>query len=475
MGGFARWFTFGLVASLFAMMVLPDLAEAQRRRRRRGRAAQIQRQRARARAQARARRQRREDPAEQRRILIEEFGGPRAQSVRGVVVRALREDGGFDLVPVEEANATAERIGVDPTSEDGRAAVAREHEIAAVIEGRVRRGRQWRVTVTVYNGADMSVLAEEEWSSRRPASLDRQVGSDILARIGDALRNAQAPPPQPDEPEPRITRREGGEEPPEGPAETEEPGETETWSAGPTPPWSDTAIGVKFFSRSLSWNDDLFGALRAYELGGAPALVVSTTWYPGAHFSEGIVGSIGLAFDLEHAFAVESTTSDGERFPTTELAWAFGLRGRFALGPATVLPLVQYGGHVYAIDPAGPGNPRPAIPDVSYRFVRAGLGGRMELIPEFVLHVDLAYLFVSEAGEIISELYFPHGEVGGVEVAVGASYRVTGPLWVEVGFDVRRYFFTMNPVPGDLWVAGGAVDQYLGARFGLAIRPGSGE
>jgi hypothetical protein len=462
MSSLARLFTVVLCATLLASWLLPEDADAQRRRRRRrGRArqpaAQVQQQ------------------GPEQRLLVEEFSGPRGDSVRNAVVRALRSGGGVRIVPEDDAREIADRLGLEARSEDGRAAIARETGVAAIIAGRVTSGRRHRVTITVYNGADLSVLAEEEWSSRRAGSLVGAVGDDVGMRLGDALRRAEAPPDSTgppgggEEEEEEVEEEETGEEE-TGEEEEEEEEEVEAPDGSPRP-WIDASVGLRFFSRNLSWNDDLFGALRAYELGGAPAIAVSTTWYPGGHFSDGIPAALGIAFDFEHAFAVESTTSDGDRFPTTELAWGIGVRARFRIATVEVLPVVQYGGHVYAIDPAGPGNPRPAIPDVSYRFIRFGAAGRMEVIPKFVVDFSAAYLSVSEAGEIISELYFPNGSAAGIEGGLGAAYNLGGAVWIEVGFDLRRYFYSMNPTPGDLWVAGGAVDQYLGARFGLAIRP----
>ncbi|MBL9016862.1 MAG: hypothetical protein JNL83_21925, partial [Myxococcales bacterium] len=44
-------------------------------------------------------------------------------------------------------------------------------------------------------------------------------------------------------------------------------------------------------------------------------------------------------------------------------------------------------------------------------------------------------------------------------------------LDVQARLDLRRYFFAMNPEPGDPWIAGGATDQYFGGAIGFAVSP----
>jgi hypothetical protein len=76
------------------------------------------------------------------------------------------------------------------------------------------------------------------------------------------------------------------------------------------------------------------------------------------------------------------------------------------------------------------------------------------------------------AGEIQEDYWFPRSDVGGVEGAAGIGYMVTEEVEVQAGIDVRRYFFTMNPEPGDRWIAGGGADQYLAGSIGASWVPG---
>jgi len=50
------------------------------------------------------------------------------------------------------------------------------------------------------------------------------------------------------------------------------------------------------------------------------------------------------------------------------------------------------------------------------------------------------------------------------------GYELDAGLEIRLGFDVRRYFFSMNPEVGDPFIAGGALDQYLGYTLGIAYR-----
>ena len=46
-------------------------------------------------------------------------------------------------------------------------------------------------------------------------------------------------------------------------------------------------------SRSLAWNDDIFGQLRPYNIGPAPILGGEITLHPGAFFTSGRLGWLG--------------------------------------------------------------------------------------------------------------------------------------------------------------------------------------
>ena len=145
------------------------------------------------------------------------------------------------------------------------------------------------------------------------------------------------------------------------------------------------------------------------------------------------------------------------------------LLGRLPVRGAEVTLSAVYGWQDFSIsgeeDPA-----RPEIPNVTYRFLRGGAGLRMDVKPRVALLASAAYLHVLDSGQIATPAYFPRLTVAGVEAGLGAAWQFSSPWEARVGVDYRRYFFSMNPEPGDRLVAGGALDNYVVATAALGLR-----
>jgi hypothetical protein len=231
----------------------------------------------------------------------------------------------------------------------------------------------------------------------------------------------------------------------------------------------DLTVGGRAFRRHLSYTDDLFGVLRAYDLNLGPAAYAAVEWYPGAHFSNGPLAHLGLVASGEYAFALRS------RDPATDAsydtrAWSasLGVRARLPLGASEVGLTGAYLLQQYAVEGTRHGND-PGVPTVTYQSLRAGLSARIALTGWFALTAGAGYLFVLSAGEMSSE-YFPRAQMGAVDAALGAALAVASEIEVRLGLDARRYFYSFHPEPGDPWIAGGALDHYFGATLGVALR-----
>ena len=59
----------------------------------------------------------------------------------------------------------------------------------------------------------------------------------------------------------------------------------------------------------------------------------------------------------------------------------------------------------------------------------------------------------------------------GLQGEAAVAFAITPDLEVRATAGLRRYGFDMNSKPGDLWVAGGAIDQLMWGGLGLAYRP----
>ncbi len=249
----------------------------------------------------------------------------------------------------------------------------------------------------------------------------------------------------------------------------------EGWSgpSGPLP--SPLTLIAEFagFGRQYSYNDDLFGALRAYSLGFAPMVGAKLYYFPAAHFTNSFAANIGIDARIETAFGVKSQDSAGQEFPTS--MWGFGLGGRvrIPIGDHYLSAIVGYGAQSFRIEAISPTIPAPDVPDVDYGFLR--IGAEMRLVfGVFVTELKASLLPLLSSGQLGSNEWFPRTTGGGMEAGLVLGVLVTNWFEVRAGFEYRRFWFSMNPEPGDTYVAGGALDSYFVGNIGLGLHwPGS--
>jgi hypothetical protein len=182
-----------------------------------------------------------------------------------------------------------------------------------------------------------------------------------------------------------------------------------------------------------------------------------------SHF--GVAGSFFYVPEFDSA--VNGNTQ--APFPTTSMSFTLGARYRHALAGITGHAAIDYGGHNFTIK--GATVEKPPIPDVRFRFVRAGLGARALVVPRVTAALQGGYRYVLSSGEIASDAYFPRLDVAAMDARAALSVAVYGTWQVELAATLERYFFRMNPEPGDAMVAGGAADQYLGGQLLLKYEP----
>ncbi len=68
----------------------------------------------------------------------------------------------------------------------------------------------------------------------------------------------------------------------------------------------DIAIGFGGFSRDLSYNQDLYGALRKYHLPLGPQLDLKLLIFPAAFGSSGFIANLGIEVNILQSFGVSS-------------------------------------------------------------------------------------------------------------------------------------------------------------------------
>jgi len=114
------------------------------------------------------------------------------------------------------------------------------------------------------------------------------------------------------------------------------------------------------------------------------------------------------------------------------------------------------------------------MPEVSYTQLRSSLDGNFALGPVHAL-LSAAFRLPLGYGEIKKDDWFPRVGGYGVEASGGFEYPVSRAVSLELTGSLRRYLLEMNSEPQDAMngvseVAGGAVDLYKSAYFGMTFR-----
>jgi hypothetical protein len=221
------------------------------------------------------------------------------------------------------------------------------------------------------------------------------------------------------------------------------------------------SAGIEAGMRHFAYTDGLTANLRPYTLNAAPLVTAGGEIYPlaGAYAVDA-----GLVLAYAQAFATRSATVDAGTLETRWTRYSAGGRVRVRAGDGGPVFGVAgaYGGELFAIESL---NPSASLPSVDYRFVRASADARVPL-GRFAVFGDVGYLFVLSAGDVAAR--FPKSSVGGVAAEVGGAVAIAAGFEARVTASYRRFFYTMNPTPGDGYVAGGALDELSGLQASLA-------
>lgn len=400
------------------------------------------------------------------RVVVAPFSGPKSATVRRYVVRALGKGKGISVVSDAKVRGSGIELG-DESSADDYAGVAAATGASALIDGTVKtRGKQVSVELRVRNGADGSVVDSVTLESGWMPGLRNTINKKLVGDLRDPLSKT-APAPAPDEELPEgasASEASAAEHDADEIAEPEEHDEPAAPDARPSA--LEIGAGIRGFSRDFRYSDDLFDALRSYELGVAPAAFAQLRWYPVAHFDRGPLSNVGLTGGYEQGFALESKTTDGEKLDTRTREWWAGLRYRIPFGAHEIGVVGTYGKHGFEVDD-DPAN--PLVPDVEYTYLRLGVDGRVR-VSRVVLGAHVGYRYLLDTGELGQDIWFPNVSGGALDAGLLAGYEILDGLDLLAGFDFRRYFFSMSSEPGDARVAGGALDEYLSGWLGLGFR-----
>jgi hypothetical protein len=363
-----------------------------------------------------------------------------------------------------------------------------------VVEGTVVR-MSGRISVRILSGKTGDALDGVQLQPRdaRFKALDARSAAELMEAVVKAAHAPPAappaapppraavaalPPPEPEPPappapqatpaskEPRLEKPRAGEA--ERSDEAAMRVEPEPRATQPT--WVDIAVGGGFVRRTLGYNEDLFHALDAYRLTAGASLQVEAEAYPLERAHLGALSHLGIAGRYNREPGLASVDDANDTLPTLSDAWEVGLKYRwpFTLAEGSAAAQLAHQRFSFQIPPGA--THTPVIPGVSYSAARLALGARVPFAERFALLAVVAYLPVFGSGQMGSATYFPRLSVAAVEGGLGAAVRVFGPIDGRVFAAYRRYYYSMNPKPGDPFIAGGALDEYLTVTASAAAR-----
>jgi hypothetical protein len=307
-----------------------------------------------------------------------------------------------------------------------------------------------------------------------PSASAAQEGKAILALVAPsaaAAKTAPAPVPVVTPPAPSEATAPTEAPPAEVPARVVEAPPAPDRAAPSAPAERDERLldlqaGVGIGLRHFEYTDRITPSLRPYTLPAAPLASIAASVYPFAGTHTPLLRDLGITGDYAQAFAISSEDSTGAHVDSTWRTFDVGARERIPITRAVEAGVaVAYGGNDFQFDQPLAGA-AAQLPSASYRFVRAGADGRVRLLPAFSAFGGGSYLAVLSTG-YTGDL-FSRESVGGVEAHLGASWSIARSWEASVSASYTRFFYAMNPVPGDASVAGGAIDEQARALLGLS-------
>ncbi len=361
-----------------------------------------------------------------------------------------------------------------------RAAARAVHADAAILlQARTsKRGTVVHVWLVDPNG-DGAAEVDREVALGPRASVDEEanaawgtVAGDLPSRSAPQREVAAAPPRPPPE---RAEEATVPQAPPAMPSAATGPDteqEPPANDSAPPPPRETTRsnalaairAAIQMGSRDFSYVDRLTSTLRPYTLLAAPMAAVDAEIYPCARSGTPVLEGFGATFDYAMAFGLSSTDSAGTSVSTQWNSFDLGARERIPIGRSLILGLHGgYGEINYTFD--GALSTTAELPGAQYRFLRGGLDARVAM-GAFSLYAYGSYLDVLSTGVIST--YFARSTVGGAEGRLGLARTLGHGFDLSLELAYTRFFYTLNPQPGDAYVAGGALDQMAQGSLGAS-------
>jgi hypothetical protein len=301
---------------------------------------------------------------------------------------------------------------------------------------------------------------------------------DVSTPVGEALSSqiaawSGANPPEPPPAEPPPKEEEPKAQPKEEPEE--EPKEEEPEDDGEGRPANQygreifsVAAAFDLTGRWFGYNDGVTENLRDYDVFGQPGFQIGAEVYPLAGTDVPVMKDLGLTGRFGMVLGLSSAV-EGDETNTITTSWTrfdVGLRLRLRTGSEEAPVLGLHGGFgLDSFDLEAEGALGDEVPSASYKFLRVGVDGRIPIGP-VAINLFFDYLGAVSAGTVYDR--FTGSSIGGIATGGGFIVPIASGFEVRLGAEYERWFYAFEPVVGDAFVAGGALDERIHLTLGPA-------
>jgi hypothetical protein len=225
-------------------------------------------------------------------------------------------------------------------------------------------------------------------------------------------------------------------------------------------------LDLEIAGRRLSYSDLLSENLRRYEVLGVPMPSLRAEVYPLARGATPVLRDLGVELSCARALGLDSEGPDGSSVATSWNQLHAGLRGRFRpMGDAG--PLLGASAGLRYTDFTFEANSELSseVASVAYVAFRLGVDGRIAAGPVSV-EGGAGYQAPLSMGQLASR--FRASSAGGVDLRAAVAVPLPERFEARVGASYTRFFYDFNSEPGDVYIAGGALDQFFSAHVGVS-------
>jgi hypothetical protein len=233
-------------------------------------------------------------------------------------------------------------------------------------------------------------------------------------------------------------------------------------------PVLELSIAPELGFRKLTWNDRVTSTLVSFTSGTMALACASLTLFPFANHGLPVVSHLGFFGSSTRSLRGQAPDASGAEFSTLWHQWELGGEWRASfLGRDFGALSLRYGSLRYDI--GGLTGPGVLLPTGTKQYWRPGFDFRLPLpLGQLGVSVSAGYLAVVVTDAVSRA--FPRSTTAGVDLGLHVEWLAHPHLTVRLSGGYTRFFYSLHPLPGDPYVAGGALDELAVADLAAIAR-----